>query len=84
MGEELADHRPDFKAGGRDWRTTPLWGLGLSATVNGHPALLHDARARSVIEAILWHGGEAEASREAFRDMTKEERDALVKFVEAI
>ena len=84
MGEGLADHRPDFKAGGRDWRTTPLWGLGLSATVNGQPALLHDARARSVTEAILWHGGEAQRSRELFRNMTKEEREALERFLQAI
>ena len=84
MGEDLADHRPDFNAGGRDWRTAPLWGLGLSATVNGQPALLHDARARSVTEAILWHGGEAERSRETFRNMSREEREALVRFLEAI
>ena len=84
MGEGLADGRPDYLAGGRDWRTTPLWGLGLSETVNGNGALLHDGRARNVTEAILWHGGEAEASREAFRNMPKAEREALVKFVESI
>jgi CxxC motif-containing protein (DUF1111 family) len=84
MGEGLADNRPDFKAGGRDWRTTPLWGLGLSETVNGSAALLHDGRARNVTEAILWHGGEAEKARNAFMEMQKPERDALVKFVESI
>jgi CxxC motif-containing protein (DUF1111 family) len=84
MGEGLADGRPDFRASGRDWRTTPLWGLGLSETVNGSTALLHDGRARNVVEAILWHGGEAEASREKFRNMPKPDRDALVKFVESI
>ena len=84
MGEGLADGRPDFLAGGRDWRTTPLWGLGLSETVNGSGALLHDGRARNVTEAILWHGGEAENSRESFRTMSKAEREALVKFVESI
>jgi CxxC motif-containing protein (DUF1111 family) len=84
MGEELADDRPDFKAGPRDWRTPPLWGLGLSQTVSGSTAMLHDGRARNVTEAILWHGGEAEVSREAFRNMRKAEREALVKFVEAI
>jgi CxxC motif-containing protein (DUF1111 family) len=84
MGEGLADNRPDFAAGGRDWRTTPLWGLGLSQTVNGSTALLHDGRARNVPEAILWHGGEAESARNAFMGMTKPERDALVKFVESI
>jgi CxxC motif-containing protein (DUF1111 family) len=84
MGEELADHRPDFKADGREWRTAPLWGIGLLRTVNGHSDLLHDGRARNVTEAILWHGGEAEKSREAFRAMGKADRDALVKFVESL
>jgi len=84
MGEELADGRPDFKAGPRDWRTPPLWGLGLSETVNGSTAMLHDGRARNVAEAILWHAGEAEVSREAFRIMPNADRKALVKFVEAI
>ncbi len=84
MGEDLADHRPDFKASGRDWRTAPLWGIGLARIVNGQSALLHDARARNVTEAILWHGGEAQNSREAFSHLKKEEREALVKFVEAI
>jgi len=84
MGEELADHRPEFKASGRDWRTQPLWGIGLSETVSGPLALLHDGRARTVTEAILWHGGEAKVSREAFRSMTKADRDALLKYVESI
>jgi CxxC motif-containing protein (DUF1111 family) len=84
MGEELADGRPDFKAGPRDWRTPALWGLGLSQTVAGSTAMLHDGRARNVTEAILWHGGEAAVSREAFSSMSKAERDALVRFVEAI
>ncbi len=84
MGEALADHRPDFKADGREWRTAPLWGLGLSATVNGNASLLHDGRARDVAEAILWHGGEAEKAREAFRAMPKADRQALIAFVESI
>jgi CxxC motif-containing protein (DUF1111 family) len=84
MGEGLADGRPDYLAGPRDWRTQPLWGLGLSAAVSGSSALLHDGRARSVTEAILWHGGEAEASRERFRSMPKADREALVHFVESI
>lgn len=84
MGEDLADGRPDFKAGGRQWRTAPLWGLGLQATVNGHTELLHDGRARNVTEAILWHGGEARDSRDAFARMSKDERTALVKFVESL
>ena len=84
MGEDLADGRPDFKASGREWRTAPLWGLGLLRTVNGHGDLLHDGRARNVAEAILWHGGQAEKAREAFRAMPKADRDALVKFVESL
>jgi CxxC motif-containing protein (DUF1111 family) len=84
MGEELADGRPDFAAGGRQWRTAPLWGIGLLRQVNGHTDLLHDGRARNVAEAILWHGGQAEKSREAFRHLSKAERDALVRFVESL
>jgi len=84
MGEALADNRPDFEADGREWRTPALWGIGLSKTVNGHTDLLHDGRARNITEAILWHGGEAEASREAFRIMSKAERDALVRFVQSL
>jgi CxxC motif-containing protein (DUF1111 family) len=85
MGEGLADGRPDFHASGRDWRTQPLWGLGLAETVLGGPAFfLHDARARSVTEAILWHGGEAEKSKEAFRNMPKKDRAALLKFLSSI
>ena len=84
MGDELADGRPDFAAGERDWRTPALWGLGLSQTVSGSTAMLHDGRARTATEAILWHGGEAGKARETFRNMPKDERDALVKFVESI
>ena len=84
MGPELADGRPDFKASGSEWRTAPLWGIGLLAVVNGDSNLLHDGRARNVTEAILWHGGQAERSREAFRNMPKADRDALVKFVESL
>ena len=84
MGEELADGRPDFNAGPRDWRTPPLWGLGLSQTVNGSTAMLHDGRARNATEAILWHGGEAETAREAFRNMPKADREALLKFLSSI
>jgi CxxC motif-containing protein (DUF1111 family) len=84
MGEELADDRPDFLADGREWRTPPLWGIGLLEAVNGHSDLLHDGRARNVTEAILWHGGEAHASREAFRAMPKSDREALVKFVHSL
>ncbi|MEO8166141.1 MAG: di-heme oxidoredictase family protein, partial [Betaproteobacteria bacterium] len=84
MGDDLADHRPDFKASGRDWRTPPLWAIGLSETVSGSSAMLHDGRARNVTEAILWHGGEASASREVFRGMSKDDRETLLRFLDSI
>lgn len=84
MGPGLADGRPDFKAGPQDWRTAPLWGIGLSAQVNGSTHLLHDGRARNVLEAILWHGGEAQASRDLFAGLSKEERDDLIAFVNSL
>ena len=84
MGEGLADNRPDFGATGREWRTPPLWGLGLIPVVNKHDFLLHDGRARGAAEAILWHGGEAEAAREAFRNAAKPERDALIAFLNSL
>jgi CxxC motif-containing protein (DUF1111 family) len=84
LGEGLADHRPDFRADGRQWRTSPLWGIGLIPDVNGHQRLLHDGRARGVLEAVLWHGGEAEASRRQVLRFSAEERAALVRFVESL
>ena len=84
MGPELADGRPDFKASGQQWRTPPLWGIGLIRDVNGHTRLLHDGRADGVLEAILWHGGEAQASRDAVIRFSAEERAALVRFVESL
>jgi CxxC motif-containing protein (DUF1111 family) len=84
MGEGLSDGRPDYQAEPSEWRTPPLWGLGLSATVTGSTAMLHDGRARNATEAILWHGGEAEASKQVFRKMTKADRDALLKFLDSI
>lgn len=84
MGEELADQRPDFEATGREWRTPPLWGIGLTETVNGHSYFLHDGRARNLEEAILWHGGEAEKSKEAFRRLSQKERAALIAFLSSL
>ena len=84
MGEGLADGRPDFLASGRDWRTQPLWGIGLSQTVSGSNHFLHDGRARSITEAILWHGGEAEGAKERFRRMGRAEREALLRFLEGV
>lgn len=84
MGDALADGRPDFRANGRQWRTPPLWGIGLIKDVNGHQRLLHDGRANGVLEAILWHGGEAEDSQQQVLRMSREDREALVKFVESL
>jgi len=84
MGEGLADHRPEGDADGYEWRTAPLWGIGLTETVSGHTLFLHDGRARNLTEAILWHGGEAQAARDAFANMTKTQRDALIAFVESL
>ncbi len=84
MGPGLADNRPDGQATGSEWRTPPLWGIGLVETVNGHTMFLHDGRARSLEEAILWHDGEAEGSRLLFMELTAEERNALIRFLESI
>ena len=84
MGEALADNRVDFDAAPNEWRTPPLWGLGLQRVVNGHTRLLHDGRARDIQEAILWHGGEAQESRDSYLAMTKNEREALMAFLRSL
>lgn len=84
MGEKLSDGRADFHASGRQWRTPPLWGIGLIPEVNGHQYLLHDGRARGILEAILWHGGEAEMSRRRVLEMSHADRRALVRFVNSL
>ena len=85
MGEGLADGRPDFAADGAEWRTPPLWGIGLTDTVLGaRGPLLHDGRARSLEEAILWHGGEGETAREYFRRASAEDRAALIEFLRSL
>jgi CxxC motif-containing protein (DUF1111 family) len=84
MGPDLADGRPDFEASGNDWRTPPLWGIGLIQTINDHDFLLHDGRARGYAEAILWHGGEADDAREAFRKLASRDRDDLLAFLASI
>ena len=84
MGEGLADGRPEGEANGREWRTQPLWGIGLTETVNGHSFFLHDGRARNLTEAILWHGGEAEPARETFRSMPAADRAALLRFLSSL
>jgi CxxC motif-containing protein (DUF1111 family) len=84
MGAELADNRPDYLATGNEWRTTPLWGLGLIKTVNKHTYLLHDGRARNIQEAILWHGGEADNAKNNFKKLTKKEREQLILYLESL
>jgi len=84
MGDELADGRPDFMADGNEWRTPPLWGIGLVTVVNGHTNFLHDGRARNLEEAILWHFGEGENSREKFMNLSKNDRSALIKFLNSL
>ncbi|MCC6573372.1 MAG: c-type cytochrome [Planctomycetes bacterium] len=81
MGADLADNRSDFLADGQEWRTAPLWGIGMTSVVNGHTFFLHDGRARNLAEAILWHGGEALNSRDAFRNMNASDRAALIAFL---
>ncbi len=84
MGEGLADNRPEGRASGREWRTPPLWGIGMTQNVNGHTQFLHDGRARSLLEAILWHGGEAEPQRDAVVAMDPADRAALIEFLESL
>jgi CxxC motif-containing protein (DUF1111 family) len=85
MGPDLADGRPDEEAGGRDWRTPPLWGLGLAAAVAGRPVgFLHDGRARSPLEAVLWHGGEAQPARDRVLGLPAADRAALVAFLDSL
>lgn len=84
LGEELADHRAAFGASGREWRTAPLWGIGLAQKITPEAGFLHDGRARNVLEAILWHGGEAQQSRVAVEQMTPEQRSELLRFVESL
>lgn len=84
MGPGLSDNRPDFEASGYEWRTPPLWGIGLLPIVNGHSELLHDGRARNVQEAILWHGGEGEVSKMKFTTLTSTERKAIIAFIHSL
>ncbi len=84
MGEGLADDRPVGDASGREWRTPPLWGIGLTKTVSGHTFFLHDGRARSLLEAILWHGGEAKPARDAVISLDPKDRRYLIMFLESL
>jgi CxxC motif-containing protein (DUF1111 family) len=84
MGPGLSDRRQIFQASGSQWRTPPLWGIGLVSTVNNHNYFLHDGRATGLSEAILWHGGEAENSQEQFRRLKKNDREALLRFLQSL
>jgi CxxC motif-containing protein (DUF1111 family) len=84
MGDGLADGQPVGDATGTEWRTPPLWGIGLTKRVNGHTFFLHDGRARDLTEAILWHGGEGQKARDSFATLAKKDREALVKFLESL
>jgi CxxC motif-containing protein (DUF1111 family) len=84
MGEGLADQRPEFQASGQDWRTPPLWGIGLTEAVSGHTRFLHDGRARNLMEAVLWHSGEAEASKQQVLKFSQPEREALLAFLNSL
>jgi CxxC motif-containing protein (DUF1111 family) len=84
MGDGLADGRTEFLATGNEWRTPPLWGIGLTQVVSGATYFLHDGRARNLQEAILWHGGEGEVAKEFFRKLPKQDRDAIVAFLNSL
>ncbi|HMK06153.1 MAG TPA: di-heme oxidoredictase family protein, partial [Flavobacterium sp.] len=84
MGDDLADNRPDFLANGNEWKTRPLWGIGLTNLVNGHTDFLHDGRAKNVEEAILWHGGEAQQSKEKYKQLTAQQRSDLLQFINSL
>jgi CxxC motif-containing protein (DUF1111 family) len=84
MGPGLADNRPEGRASGSEWKTPPLWGIGLTAQVSGHSYFLHDGRARNLLEAVLWHGGEAQAPRDAVVALPAEDRAALIAFLESL
>jgi CxxC motif-containing protein (DUF1111 family) len=84
MGPDLADNRPEGRATGQEWRTPPLWGIGLTGQVSDHTQFLHDGRARNILEAILWHGGEAQAMRDTVATMPSDDRAALIRFLESL
>lgn len=84
MGPGLSDERTEFAANGQDWRTPPLWGIGLSQTVSSDARFLHDGRARDLLEAVLWHGGEAQAARDQVLTFNAEQRAALLAFLNSL
>ncbi|MGK0228348.1 MAG: CxxC motif-containing protein (DUF1111 family) [Gammaproteobacteria bacterium] len=84
MGDELADHAGEGEANGREWRTAPLWGVGLAKTVNPNTSFLHDGRAKTLLDAVLWHGGEAQGALNKVLAMNNEGRKALIAFLESL
>ncbi len=84
MGPDLADNRSEGRATGAEWKTPPLWGIGLTETVSGHTQFLHDGRARTLLEAVLWHGGEAQAARDGVVNLSTADRTALIAFLESL
>jgi CxxC motif-containing protein (DUF1111 family) len=84
LGADLADGRPDFLANGNEWRTPALWGIGLFEKTNGTPFYLHDGRARTLLEAVLWHAGEAQQSKDAVVKLSKSDRDAVITFLKSL
>jgi CxxC motif-containing protein (DUF1111 family) len=84
MGEALADHRPDYLATGREWRTPPLWGIGLAQKVEPRTGFLHDGRARSLLEAVMWHDVEGAEAAQTVKNMAAADRNALIKFLESL
>jgi CxxC motif-containing protein (DUF1111 family) len=84
MGEALADGRSEFLANGSEWRTAPMWGIGLYKQISGEANYLHDGRARSIEEAILWHGGEAQKSKDDFMALDKKSRQKVLNFLHSI
>lgn len=84
MGDNLADNRPDFLATGNEWRTQPLWGIGMIQEVNRHTFLLHDGRARNIEEAILWHGGEAKNAKNNYKKLIKKDRENVLAFINSL
>lgn len=84
MGPDLADGRPEFLADGNEWRTPPLWGIGLAQQINPRAGFLHDGRAETLEHAILWHGGEAEQAVDSYRQLAREQRAALIVFLESL
>ena len=84
MGPGLADHRSDGIANGNEWRTPPLWGIGLTQVVGGHTNFLHDGRARNLEEAIMWHGGEGRSSKDGYAKLSKKDKEKLLLFLNSL